>query len=476
MIHIRENADIHPDFDFELVAARESFLFFDIETTGFTAGRGYIYLIGTVSYEDGSWVLNQYFAENFIEEEKILRSFSDMIYQKEKNGIVYTVSYNGEGFDIPFIKKSLLQYSLPNCFADTVSIDLLRKLRPYKRLTGLESLSLKSVCAYAGICREDSFSGGELISVYEQYVRMLENLPSDNTAAGNDAGHINQYTENATISTANGDLRQSDAAYGRDALLRKLLLHNAEDVMNLPMLMGILAYDIMFDGEFRYIRAALSEDTLNISADLKAMPLKSMNWEWEGVKISIVNEEDEDINAEICENINAGASENLNAGACENINAGAGENLNAGVCENINAGVGEDLNAETSADCAGRGKLIIRVPVYEGELKYFYADYKQYFYLPKEDMAIHKSVGIYTEKKSRRQATARTCYQRKQGIYIPQPEAVFAPAFYKDYKTKPMYGDIKKYLNEKNEITDIDITLRYIIAVLDVLLDKLWTK
>ena len=36
--------------------------------------------------------------------------------------------------------------------------------------------------------------------------------------------------------------------------------------------------------------------------------------------------------------------------------------------------------------------VLLRIPLYEGELKFFYPDYKNYSYLPAEDNAIHKSV------------------------------------------------------------------------------------
>lgn len=34
----------------------------------------------------------------------------------------------------------------------------------------------------------------------------------------------------------------------------------------------------------------------------------------------------------------------------------------------------------------------LKVPLIEEELKYFYANYKDYYYLPEEDVALHKSV------------------------------------------------------------------------------------
>lgn len=45
-------------------------------------------------------------------------------------------------------------------------------------------------------------------------------------------------------------------------------------------------------------------------------------------------------------------------------------------------------------------------------LKIYYPDPKDYYYLPDEDTAVHKSVGAYVDKKHREQATARTCYTR----------------------------------------------------------------
>lgn len=37
----------------------------------------------------------------------------------------------------------------------------------------------------------------------------------------------------------------------------------------------------------------------------------------------------------------------------------------------------------------------LKVPVYEEEMKYFYSNYKDYYYLPTEDVALHKSVASF---------------------------------------------------------------------------------
>lgn len=73
-------------------------------------------------------------------------------------------------------------------------------------------------------------------------------------------------------------------------------------------------------------------------------------------------------------------------------------------------------------DCflSGRNQdILLKLPVYEGELKYFYSDYKNYAYLPAEDQAIHKSVAVYVDKSQRMPATAATCYTRKSGLFLP---------------------------------------------------------
>lgn len=47
-----------------------------------------------------------------------------------------------------------------------------------------------------------------------------------------------------------------------------------------------------------------------------------------------------------------------------------------------------------------------------GEFHLFYPDYKQYYYLPLEDEAIHKSLASYVDKDHRQKATADNCYTR----------------------------------------------------------------
>lgn len=84
----------------------------------------------------------------------------------------------------------------------------------------------------------------------------------------------------------------------------------------------------------------------------------------------------------------------------------------------------------------------LQVPVYQGELKYFYSNYKDYYYLPLEDTAIHKSVAAYVDKQYRTQAKASNCYSRKTGLFLPQPEVIITPYYKSDYKNRATYFEI----------------------------------
>lgn len=73
----------------------------------------------------------------------------------------------------------------------------------------------------------------------------------------------------------------------------------------------------------------------------------------------------------------------------------------------------------------------LTVPLFEGTLYHFFPDYENYYYLPKEDTAIHKSVGNYVAPAFREKAKASNCYIKKTGTFLPLPKGTdwTAPVF-----------------------------------------------
>ena len=91
------------------------------------------------------------------------------------------------------------------------------------------------------------------------------------------------------------------------------------------------------------------------------------------------------------------------------------------------------------------------MPLIEEELKYFYANYKDYYYLPEEDVACTKSVADFVDKEFRVQATAATCYTRKYSLYLQQWDIIFEPFFKREYKSKELFFKLTDEIKKDRE-------------------------
>jgi len=85
------------------------------------------------------------------------------------------------------------------------------------------------------------------------------------------------------------------------------------------------------------------------------------------------------------------------------------------------------------------------------ELKFYHPNYKDYYYLPVEDVAIHKSVASYVDREYREQAKATTCYTKKTGIFCPQNEFLFSPYFKRNYKDSFCYFELTDDFQQNSE-------------------------
>ena len=87
-------------------------------------------------------------------------------------------------------------------------------------------------------------------------------------------------------------------------------------------------------------------------------------------------------------------------------------------------------------------KATLKVPVYEEELKLFYSNYADYYYIPCMDAAYHKAVASHADPSIRKQATPETCYTRKDSLFLKQYDLIVEPFFKKNYKDKETYFEI----------------------------------
>ena len=143
----------------------ENTIFFDIETTGFSARSSHLYLIGLAYYMgENQFCSIQFLAEQKEDEPALLYEFFNFI--KDYKNIVH---FNGNGFDIPYLKEKCLQYNMLYHFDLLTGYDLYKEACRFKKLFQTPDLKQKTLETFLGSARKDEFSGKELINVYYSY-------------------------------------------------------------------------------------------------------------------------------------------------------------------------------------------------------------------------------------------------------------------------------------------------------------------
>lgn len=320
----------------------EDTLFFDIETTGFSPAGTQLYLIGCARRCGDEMIIEQYFAETFDDETAVLTCFLTLL---EKHRTIIT--FNGSGFDIPYIKAKCRTLHLPDAFSDKNHIDLFKIVSSLKFLLKLPNYKQKTIEAFLGIDRKDMFDGGQLIEVYRSYVHQ----PSDEQ-------------------------------------MYFLKQHNYEDVLGMLDLLPVLSYSHLFKGEYTF----LSVES-NVYKDFNGQAQKELIFTLKNT-------------LPIPKQVSYGYQ-------------------------------------EFYLTCDG-SNVKLSVKLYDGALKYFYEDYKNYYYLPTEDIAVHKNIAGAVDKAYKKKATASTCYVRKTSLFLPQYQMIAEPAFYKERKDKVSYFELSE--------------------------------
>lgn len=329
----------------------ESSLFFDIETTGFSPAAASLYLIGCMHRENNWLVIEQFFAETPEEESEILTQFLNLL---QSYHTLY--SFNGLGFDVPFIKAKCHSLQITEHLDEIRHIDIFKLTSSMKFLLKLPNYKQKTIEQFLGIPRQDRFSGGELIPVYQDYVK-----------------------------TKSPELEHL------------LLLHNLEDITGMQNLLPILSYYYILKDAYRIQSATPSSFT-----------------DYDGIT-----------RQELIITLSADYP----------------------VPKRISFQKG-DFYILFDKDT-----VKIRIGIFEGELKYFYENYKDYYYLPEEDTAMHKSVAEFVDKAYRQRAKASNCYTRKTGRFLPQYTPVITPDFKMTYKDKLTYFELREdFLNSEERL------------------------
>lgn len=365
MKHIcKEQLYIHQN-DLTNKLFNENCIFFDIETTGFSPTTSSIYLIGCLRRHEETLIIDQFFAESKNDEKELLENFLEILHQYET-----IISFNGIGFDIPFIKAKCDTYGVTEHLKDFSYIDIFKLISNIKFLLKLPNYKQKTIEHFLDIQRDDMFSGGELIHVYEDYIK----------TQSPEAEHL-------------------------------LLLHNYEDVIGMLDLLPILSYLEVLNGHYTI-------------SSVEIVPYTSYESE-------------------------------------------TGQEMIITLCNNYHIPKRVSYQYRDYYLTMNHDISRIRIPLFEGELHYFYSNYKDYYYLPAEDIAIHKSVATFVDKNYRERAKACNCYNRKTGIFLPQYDSIMSPVFHKEYKDKCAYFELTK------DFSSSDVMLRrYVDHIFKIFIDS----
>lgn len=351
-------------------------LFFDIETTGFSRTACFCYLIGAAYRDNDS---NTITIIQWLAESDTDEPALLSEFAKLTASFSLLTHFNGDSFDIPFLQKRAAIHNIELHLDNLRSIDLYKHAKGLKSLLRLESYNQKSVEHFLGIHREDKYSGGELIKVYKDYVKNVHTPIEHNEAE------------------------------------RLLLLHNFDDICGLLKVSSILSYNNIINKRFTY------KDIMYTICQSQDM-LHSADGNWHNAATTATN------NSTTTNNSN---NNNIN-------NNHAYITLSFSLPEDVPVSV--LLKDDEYVLRAEKDVLKLRLPVLTDTLKFFYADYRNYYYLPYEDTAMHKSVAAYVDAECKVKATKETCYTKKYAAFIMLPAySGDMPVFKRDYNEQNVY-------------------------------------
>lgn len=294
-------------------ALGEGRILIDIETTGLSPKFHFIYMIGLIYQPNNSKppILTQWFCESSPDEYELLMKLGKLIQKGDQ-----LITYNGDRFDLSFIKKRMGFYGLS--LPETQSLDIMVSLRPLKKWYDLDNMKLTTLTTFLGLNRLDLTTGKELIKVYERYTERPSDLDLDILALHNHddmIGLLGLWQKTTSIM----------------ALKQQLIDHEPLELIESSLENGVYKASFLAKGLI----------------DLPKSQNQHFTW-------------------------------------------------------------------------SSHNQMVrFEVPIIVQSLKHFFPDYDQYYYLPEEDYAVHKSIGQFIPSSHRIKATARTAYVKKDGFFAP---------------------------------------------------------
>lgn len=395
-------------------------LFFDIETTGLSAASSMVFLIGTLHFDGKNWILCQRLAEGCDEEAALVEAFA-----AEAAKYRTILHFNGTTFDLPFLKAKSAKLRVRE------SLDLYQKFRPLKKMLSLTRMNQTSLEAFAGWQREDTVAGKDMVELYREYIRTsaLEKVA---------------WAVETTVGTSRAD----SAAYCIG--LRSLLLrHNHDDIVGMTQILRLAAYLALLDGQIepQSIACEITRQQTEPQSDTSKMATHQAEPQHDTHKIAMQQTEPQQDTRKMT--MQQTESDIIGQTAIFHFI------LKYALPQPLTMQFSFKNSPADIISLQACGKeALLAVPLTCEELRYFFPDYRNYYYLPLEDQVIHKSVGAYVDKAHREPAKPANCYVRRTGRFLPQGEELFTPCLRRSYESKALYFECTDdFLKDTEQVT-----------------------
>lgn len=139
---------------------------FDIETTGLSRTKDFMYMFGICEKKYNKLIFTQYYIEDENQEKKLILKINNLLKEKE------IISYNGDRFDFPFIRKKASKYNIFLC--DFKNIDIYREFQKLNFFLNEKSLKAINLGKRLGLDVHDYVNQNEMPKVFKMYQKIKD--------------------------------------------------------------------------------------------------------------------------------------------------------------------------------------------------------------------------------------------------------------------------------------------------------------
>lgn len=144
----------------------EDYLLFDIETTGLNRSKNFMYMFGVCEKKKYELIFSQYYIENEDDERELILKINEILKDKQ------IISYNGDRFDFPFIRKKASKYEIE--LENFNNIDIYREFQKLNFFLNEPSLKAINLGKRLGLDVHDHVNQEEMPKIFEMYQKLKD--------------------------------------------------------------------------------------------------------------------------------------------------------------------------------------------------------------------------------------------------------------------------------------------------------------